>query len=120
VGGIRWVRARNEAGRAQVFTVLEVARAIHSGHDTFFVSSADSPLGELLSSPISAEVTTAISARHHEYIKTITDHVGADNLLALPRCQGCDQFEFREGHDDEDSGNAEPDSNPPDQGPPDD
>jgi hypothetical protein len=121
---IAYVRVRDEAGREEEFLKGEVIRRIKSGQDTFYVTSSDAAHLPHLSRPRVAEVMVAATPRGREYIKTRSDDTHEDNLLALPSCPGCDEYAqthaFVEGHEDEDSGNTDADSNPPDQGPPDD
>jgi hypothetical protein len=120
---IAYVEARDTRGRVTQFTKAEVIHRIRGG-DRFFVTSNDSASSVHLGSPMQADVMIATTRHGREFIKTRADSTHEDNLLALPTCRGCDAHArghaFQEGHEDEDSGNAEPNSEPPDGGGPDD
>jgi len=120
---IAYVEARDTSGRVTQFTKAEVIHRIRAG-DRFFVTSSDSASPVHLETPLQADVMIATTRHGREFIKTRADSTHEDNLLALPTCSGCDRYArghaFQEGHEDEDSGNAEPDSDPPEGDAPDD
>jgi hypothetical protein len=122
--GIAFVEATDEYGHRERFTRTEVINRIRNG-DRFFVSSDGSVLSAPHLQPAREAWVEVNRTRHgHDFIRTVPDGTQQDNLYALPSCEGCEAYRrghrWQEGHEDEDSGNPEPDSNPPDQGPPDD